>query len=760
MKLILRVVLIGLAVASPIHAQSLKPGEWRSYTSMRDVRAIAVAGDGLHLWAATGGGAFRVSLRDPGEPIVALRTTDGLSENDLTAVASDGGDTYLGGRTGAFDVYHSSKGTIEKLGSDIQHSGYPGKAINSFAVNGDSIIIATAYGLEVYRKSGAYYATTVAQLGSNAHRGDSVRQAIVAGGYIFAALPSALASAPKDSDLPTPSSWSLTTDSVGLVMTLASLGGNVCVGTSTGLYTVSANRLSLVRTSFHASIDRLATSGDTLYILDSLGNVTATHDLQNFTLEPFASTLGSHVNALSPAPYVTLVLGTSSSGIGYSAGDSIHTSIFPAGPISNTIADLYFSSATDKLYLANKGDGIGLFQPDSEKWTNYRNDAGVIPNVKWENIFYDSVRDVTWLMTTGDPIVLHGIGGASPSFQTIDVHHNGLPTSDYKDPNSEFLSAPGQPILDNSGRIVLTSYAGQGEALSVMDPGTTYHFTNYKLIDAYDSWGCVTQDHEGNFWAGGFFWQDAPAPAGVSWHNMSTHAYGNIAGGSGHPLASNYVNALLTDQDDEIWCGTSYGLQIISNPYAILEPNPDLIIRPVDFLKFQIIHAMATDGVGNKWIGTENGIFVVSPDGSDSVAHFTKENSPLIDNTIYTIALDPGRGEAYAGTPSGISRFSTLFKQGKPDYSQIRVYPNPIVQTRETSPTVYIDGLVAGSTVKIFTLDRKLVASINGTNLGSIVTWNGRDDLGRQVTSGEYLVTATSPQASDNGAAKLVIIGK
>jgi hypothetical protein len=164
--------------------------------------------------------------------------------------------------------------------------------------------------------------------------------------------------------------------------------------------------------------------------------------------------------------------------------------------------------------------------------------------------------------------------------------------------------------------------------------------------------------------------------------------------------------------------------------------------------------------VGNKWVGTDNGIFVVSPDGSDSVAHFTAKNSPLVDDRVVSIAIDPTRGEAYAGTPSGISRFSTIFKRGQPDYTGIHVFPNPVVQTAEISPKVYIDGLVAGSTVQIFSIAGKLITTIDGTQLGSTVTWNGRDAIGRQVPSGLYLVSATSPQASGNGEAKVVIVRK
>src|SRR6202041_949921 len=104
----------------------------------------------------------------------------------------------------------------------------------------------------------------------------------------------------------------------------------------------------------------------------------------------------------------------------------------------------------------------------------------------------------------------------------------------------------------------------------------------------------------------------------------------------------------------------------------------------------------------------------------------------------------PTRGEAYIGTAAGISRFSSIFKRGNADYSHIRVYPNPVVQTAQESPTVYIDGLVAGSTVQIFSLAGRQINTIDGTALGSTVTWNGRDAIGNQVASGMYLVSATS----------------
>jgi hypothetical protein len=169
---------------------------------------------------------------------------------------------------------------------------------------------------------------------------------------------------------------------------------------------------------------------------------------------------------------------------------------------------------------------------------------------------------------------------------------------------------------------------------------------------------------------------------------------------------------------------------------------------------------MTVDGVGNKWMGTDNGIFVVSADGSDSVAHFTAENSPLVNDVVTSLAIDPNRGEAYAVTPLGISRFSTIFKEGRSDYDSIRVYPNPVLETASVYPPylVHIDGLVAGSTIQIFSIAGRLITTIDGSKEGAEVDWNGRDALGRQVPSGLYLISATSPQTSQSGEAKVVIV--
>ncbi|HWF45143.1 MAG TPA: hypothetical protein VG537_10920 [Candidatus Kapabacteria bacterium] len=754
--------LFSLLIAANVLAQPLKPGEWRTYTSMRDVTALALSSDSTHVWVATTGGAFRVNIRDTTEPLLAVRTNDGLTENNLTAIASDqNGNIFFGGSTGGFDVWNSATGSVQKLGGDIRNSTYPVKTINSIAIGGDTIFLATGFGISTFIfNDPGYFGVTVNHIGSFNPQ-DSVRQVIIADGTIYAAMPEGLAYARLSSDLGNGGNWTTLPDTVPVVA-LAHFDGKIFFGTPNGLFQLSADTFISVPVPGVAVIDRLSASTDSLYILDISGTIYSTHDFQNFSVQSLADTIGSSVTAMLPgvsSPAESLIVGSSSNGVSIFERGQLYSNFFPQGPVNNYVFNLNFSSSTGILYGVNLLDGFELFHPDGDNWQTYPQGVG-IGNVSYRYVFYDSIRMVTWFSTHGNGLIrVSNLGSPTQTWNIIDNPNGGLPSTK----GANYIVA-GSGGLTTKGDFMVTTWAQNLQGLSITSDGT--QFTDYRLAtNSSDpaglgqSFGCVTQDIDGNFWVGTER-EVTPAPYGVFWVRASDHAFGSIEGGAGGLLANPVVNAILVDQDDEVWCGTEGGVQIISNPYAINDPNPKFSVRTVPLLTNQLVHTMAVDGVGNKWIGTENGIFVVSPDGTDSIARYSTDNSPLVDNTVLSIAMDLERGEAYAATPSGISRFSTIFKQGKPDYTNIRVYPNPVVQSSDFAPQIYIDGLVAGSTVKIFTLNMKLVATVDGSALGSTVPWNGRDDLGRQIPSGIYLVTATSPQSGQNGEAKVVIVRK
>src|SRR5579871_5703222 len=211
MRLSVKLFFLSILFVHSIYAQQLLPGEWRTYTSMRSIRAMAVANDSVHLWSASNGGAFRLNLRDPNEPLFALRTTDGLFENDLTAVACDDqGNTFFGSASGGFDVLRSD-GSVSKLEFDIlkNSSLSSDKRINSLTMLGDSVLIGADFGFAVYRKTRGYFAASSQRVGTGPLQSDTVQQFAVLSNRIYAALPHGVAFATIGSDLPTPASWTI-----------------------------------------------------------------------------------------------------------------------------------------------------------------------------------------------------------------------------------------------------------------------------------------------------------------------------------------------------------------------------------------------------------------------------------------------------------------------------------------------------------------------------------------------------------------------
>ncbi len=762
MRILLAYVLTLLLIVPPSgRSQTLKPGQWQTYTSMRAVADIAISADSNYVWAATGGGVFRADLHNAQAAPLALHTTEGLTENDVTSVAADThGNIYFGEGGGGFDIYDTASGTIHRL-SDIKDQNYSNASIDGITIFRDTVYLATAYGITVYLPQKGVFGYTATQLASLPQQ-DSVRQVIDDGTFVYAAMHEGIVWARNSSDLHASTSWTFLPDTGGSVRAIANFNGKIYAGALNGLFAIVPGIDSLVRVPLQNSlgVSRMLVANDSLYLLDTAGNVYSTQDMIHLSTGLINPVAGETVSAIAFCSNNGIITGSLANGLSFSVDQSVRNNIYPPGPIINSTVFLHFATATDQLYVTNFSAGFDVFQPATDVWQDYQSGVGTTPSSSYYKVLYDSIRHVTWLSTFLGPLYKVDSLGSSSS-QPVWTGFDGTQIPNFSGPGSSSVTSG--MMLDAAGNFVVTDWAASGQGLCISSDGS--HFNFYRLGNTgAEPWGCVTQDFNGNYWVGNEEHQQ-PASNGLYWYDTTTGAAGNLQGGSSGTLGpavdgTQIVNAVLTDQDDGIWCGTEGGVEIVSDPEWIAQGVNPTSIRSVQFTANQVVHTMVVDGVGNKWVGTENGIFVVSPDGSDSIAHFTAENSPLIDDKVVALAIDPIRGEAYAGTASGISRFSTIFKQGQPDYTHIRVYPNPVVQTAEQSPMVSIDGLVAGSTVQIFSLAGKLINTIDGTALGSTVLWNGRDALGRQVPSGMYLVSATSPQAGGNGETKVIIVRK
>jgi hypothetical protein len=166
------------------------------------------------------------------------------------------------------------------------------------------------------------------------------------------------------------------------------------------------------------------------------------------------------------------------------------------------------------------------------------------------------------------------------------------------------------------------------------------------------------------------------------------------------------------------------------------------------------VRAIAVDGANRKWVGTLNGLWLVSPDGQQVISRFTETNSPLLSNIINRIAVDPASGEVFVSTFNGICSFRGTATEGSTTKDSVLVFPNPVPPG--FSGTIAIRGLPQDAWVKITELDGRLVYQARA--LGGQAVWDGRNYKGERASSGVYLVLVADETNREKLVTKIFFI--
>lgn len=241
----------------------------------------------------------------------------------------------------------------------------------------------------------------------------------------------------------------------------------------------------------------------------------------------------------------------------------------------------------------------------------------------------------------------------------------------------------------------------------------------------------------------------------------------NIVNQDGTPYLPNNFNCLCEDLDGLVWMGTSSGLFVIEDVTQVFSQNfqftqikinrndgsglADYLLNDVD------IACIAIDAANRKWIGTQNsGAYLISADGQEMIHHFTAEDSPLLSNTVQSIACHPGTGEVVFGTDKGLCSYisDATAPEAELDKDKVTVFPNPV--TPDYNGPIAIRGLVSDTEVKIISTGGQLVW--NGVSAGGTCLWNGLANNGRRVASGIYHVVANTPEGNKAIITRIVVV--
>ncbi len=236
------------------------------------------------------------------------------------------------------------------------------------------------------------------------------------------------------------------------------------------------------------------------------------------------------------------------------------------------------------------------------------------------------------------------------------------------------------------------------------------------------------------------------------WKQLST-------GQSNGNLPSTHVTSIASDKLGSIWVGTDNGIGIFNcgdianspcNAYLPIVNNNGF--NGYLFQK-EIVRCITVDGANRKWIGTNNGAWLLSEDGLDIIEHFTKSNSPLTSDTLLQIIIDPKTGEVFFNTNNGMVSYRGTATEGATTQKNIQIFPNPVPPN--FNGLVAFKGLVENAIVKITDLNGKLLYQTNA--LGGQAIWNTRTYEGKKVATGIYLVFVRDLNGSEKGVGKIVI---
>lgn len=735
----------------------LDMGRWRNFTDMKTVRAIAATTDSL--WVATSGGLF---LFNPSSNLFAKFTnSEGLSSNDLTAVTVDGrGRVWVGSSDGFINAYTPSTGEWVAI-TAIEESDRVQKAVRSILARGDSLFIATDFGITVLQISRREFKDTYANLGFATQAG--VNDVQIFKNRIWAATDLGISSAALDApNLSAPTSWTPYGTANGLPSSactaVTSIHDTVIAGTSNGLAVFTGKGfLSVPAFSGKTIADLLARTNDVVVLSNETGSFKLTSYVGIASPSvAIATNAEMQGNALAGQPLTSNVwIGTSSNGIARWTGAWEYK--VPNCPRSN----LFSSVVVDDrgvLWAASgisgRGQGFYRYDPaesENARWRNYN--LATNPVMKSNDYYKVSpgANGSVWVSSWG-------WGTVEVVNDTIRRHldQSTTPALAGAVPQDPSFVVVGGIAVDSQGDTWLVNRAAvNGNHIVQLKSNKSFVYRTSPSSDG--KFTNILIDHNDTKWFANSEPSDKPAD-GLFYFNEDSSVNGTrLSGGWGQAttsdgLPSSIVLSLALDLNGNVCVGTDLGMVIVNDPL-----NPRGSIIPRIPLRGQSIQAIAVDAVNNKWVGTKEGVIVVNSDATAVLGQYSvlSTNGKLVNDDIRSIAYDPKRGIMYFGTIKGLSSLEVAPVQTLRSIATLDVGPNPYLVPSATRLT--IRNLSAEASVKIISTNGALVSQFKAQG-GGRAFWDGRDSEGKVVPSGIYFVVAFSDNGNQTGTAKIAVV--
>ncbi len=514
------------------------------------------------------------------------------------------------------------------------------------------------------------------------------------------------------------------------------------VGYSITNSSASANKILLCEKSTTAAkVIQLNTNGTVEKIISNSSIITQP---KNALLDNSSIWIADFINGLS------------------NFGSSIQSYI-PNGPLGIATGEMAFDK--ENLFVAagtvnnnwqyqlNK-NGIYTFSNGDWNYINSSNKPSLDSVLDFMTLAIDPTDESLWAGSFGGGL----INTTNNTLKIYKQYNSSLQTPSYDNKSCRVSSLS----FDNNSNLWISNY-GAAKPISVKKTDGNFKSFALPITTTENAVGQIVTDDYNQLWI------VLPKTNQVCCYN-----YGNSIDalnddqwklfqkgiGLGN-LPGNSVYCLTKDKNGFIWIGTDNGIAVVQCVSDVFSTNCDAVLPVVKqdlyagyLFQGEQVQCIAVDGANRKWVGTAKGVWLISAEGDAVIEYFTTDNSPLLNNNVNHIVINPINGEVFFSTAIGICSYRSTATEGGTANNNVLVFPNPVPPGY--TGTIAIRGLVNNALVKIAEPNGRLVFQTRA--LGGQAIWNGINYKGEKIASGIYLVLITDDSNTEKLATKIIIV--
>jgi hypothetical protein len=746
--------------------EKLQPiGQWREHLPYQSVVQVVAAPN--KVFTATPYNVF--SVDDEGT-INRLSKVTGLNDVGVSAISWDDATRQLviGYTNSNVDVVKDR--TVRNI-SDIERSNIAGnKTVYYIYCNNGKAFLCTGIGIIVLDLT-RYDVADTWRIGSNGSQ-VKVTGFTTDANFWYAATAEGLKRAQRNAaNLSDYRNWQLITGSNGLtsgaVVSVMAIDTQIVVQKNDSVFISNGNSWHLLYADLNWPIvsinsaegkilvcQRTITGDSRVLIVNATGNI------EKIVAQPGVISFPKWATIKGSAIWITDFFG----GLAKFSG-SVERYI-PTGPLGTATGEMVVNN--HKLYVAAGSvndawnyqyNRNGLYVFSGDEWTNINrtNTPALDSTLDLVTIAVDPADESVWAGSFGGGLVNIATTGSTKIFKQNSTLQPAI-----GDPTSYRVSGL---AFDQQGNLWISNY-GAGQNLHVRKRDGSFKAFSIPFFHSENAVSQIVVDDVNQLWIaspkGNSVFVYNPGP-NIDVTNDDRWKFFRLGAGAGN-LPSNEVFSIAKDKNGFIWIGTARGVGVVQCAEQVFDAQGCEAILPVVqqdrfagyLLQDEEVRTIAVDGANRKWVGTKNGVWLLSAEGDKVIYRFTEDNSPLLSNDVKRIAIDPSNGEVFISTFKGICSFRSTATDGKDNNADVLVFPNPVPPNY--AGTIAIRGVANNSIVKIAEMNGRLVFETRA--LGGQAVWNGRNYKGEKVASGVYLVLVKDEGSTERLVTKIVMVGR